>query len=333
MTIINTMVNGGWFPLLLAVMITATLVTILLPYFSNQNIKQRVKIVTREVDDLRKFERKKLVDAAIENQRDLKKRVSARNKNEVSKNIENLAKFSRVLKLERQKTDKIKMSLIQAGYRREEHIMAFLGARVLGLLIGPFVGYILVLRLMEAPMQSHYLGGLFIGGLLGFFLPAIILTNKKNKRQEEITLRFPDALDLLVVCVQSGMTAEAAIRRVSKEFERNAPVLCEEFNILGAELNYLKDRRTAFQNFAERVGVEKIKDFANTIIQAEIYGTSVLEALRVQSDELRNDRTQRAENKANSLPAKLTLPLALFMLPVVFVIILTPPLSLAFRSF
>ena len=333
MSYVNDFVNGGWLPLLLAVLVMATAITLLFPYFSGNNVKQRVKIVTREIDDLKKFERSKLETATRVKEATLRQRLAEKDQGKTSENVQQLAGLGRKLNLDRQANSKLRTKLMRAGYRREDHAIAYLMIRVLTTIGMPFLGYYLTGKFIEEPTLNHHIMGAIGGGIFGFLLPDIMVKNTTTKRQQEILLRFPDALDLLVVCVQSGMTSEAAIRRVAQELERSAPILCEEFHILGAELNYIKDRRVAFKNFAERCGIDQIQDFSNTIIQAEAYGTSVLQALRVQSDELRNDRTQRAENKANSLPAKLTIPLALFMLPVVFAVILTPPLTLALRNF
>ncbi len=333
MSFVNDFVNGGWLPLLLGVLVMATAITLLFPYFSGSNVKQRVKIVTREIDDLKKFERNKLETASRVKEAALRQRLAEKDQGKTSENVQKLAGLGRQFNLDRQATSKLRMKLMQAGYRREDHAIAFLMIRVLSTICMPFMGYYVTGLFITEPSLNQYIMGSVGGGVFGFFLPSIMVKNTATKRQEEILLRFPDALDLLIVCVQSGMTSEAAIRRVAQELERSAPVLCEEFHILGAELNYIKDRRVAFKNFAYRCGIDQIQDFSNTIIQAEAYGTSILQALRVQADELRNDRTQRAENKANSLPAKLTVPLAIFMLPVVFAIILTPPMNEVFKHF
>ncbi|HEY8962992.1 MAG TPA: type II secretion system F family protein, partial [Alphaproteobacteria bacterium] len=144
------------------------------------------------------------------------------------------------------------------------------------------------------------------------------------KRQEEINLSFPDALDMMLICVQGGISIEQAINRIAEEVAEHSAILAQELGFLGAELGLLNDRKSAFQGFAKRVGSGAAKSFATAMIQAEQYGTGISTALRVMADESRDMRMAEAERKAASLPPKLTVPMILFFLPALFIVILGP---------
>ena len=161
-------------------------------------------------------------------------------------------------------------------------------------------------------------------GFFGFKLPDILVKNIIVKRQQEFGISFPDALDMMLICVQGGIGLEQTIDRVASEVAEQSEVLAEELGILSAEMAMLNDRRRALQDFARRIGSTSAKSFATALIQAEQYGTSVSSALRVMSDELRDMRMAEAERKAASLPPKLTVPMILFFLPALFIIILGP---------
>jgi tight adherence protein C len=160
--------------------------------------------------------------------------------------------------------------------------------------------------------------------LAGFFLPRILVKNMADKRQQEISHAFPDSLDMLLICVQGGIGIEAAINRIAETVTEHSAALAEELGILSAELAMLNDRKGAFQGFAARVGSGPARSFATAMLQAEQYGTSVSKAIRVLADESRDMRMAAAEQKAASLPPKLTVPMILFFLPALFVVILGP---------
>lgn len=159
---------------------------------------------------------------------------------------------------------------------------------------------------------------------LGYKMPDIILHNQTVKRQEEINLSFPDALDLMLICVQGGIGLEQAVERVAVEVAETSEILAEEMGVLSAEMALLGDRRLALQNFADRMGVGAAKTFATAILQAEQYGASISGALKVMAEELRDMRMAAAEEKAAGLPPKLTVPMIAFFLPALFIIILGP---------
>jgi len=162
------------------------------------------------------------------------------------------------------------------------------------------------------------------GAYAGFYLPVLYVSNRATKRKQSIQLAWPDALDLMLICVESGMSVEAALRRVADEIGSQSVDLAEEFVLTNAELSYLQERRQAYENLASRTGLDTVKSVSQALIQAERYGTPVAHALRVLASESREMRMTAAEKKAAALPPKLTVPMILFFLPVLFAIILGP---------
>ena len=214
--------------------------------------------------------------------------------------------------------------MLQAGIRDPKAPLYFLMAR-----IGLPIFLILFTALIMTQGQKDFTSGqvfaaMFFMGLSGFFLPKILIKNHIQKRQQEISLSFPDALDMMLICVQGGIGLEQTVSRIADEIADHSETLAEELGILSAEMGLLNDRRTALQDFARRVGSGSARSFATAMIQAEQYGTSVSQAMSVISDELRSERMAAAEQKAASLPPKLTVPMILFFLPVLFVVILAP---------
>jgi tight adherence protein C len=164
----------------------------------------------------------------------------------------------------------------------------------------------------------------------GIKSPEIFLRNITSKRQQSIRRAWPDALDLLLICVESGMSIEQAFRRVSHEIGTQSTALAEELTLTTAELSYLPERRVAYENLAQRTGLEQVKAVTTALVQAERYGTPLGTALRVLAQESRDQRMSAAEKKAAGLPPKLTVPMILFFLPVLFVVILTPAIIQVF---
>jgi tight adherence protein C len=167
---------------------------------------------------------------------------------------------------------------------------------------------------------------MIVGGalLIGYKAPDIYVKNLITKRSDAIRKGLPDALDLLVICAEAGLTVDAAFNRVAKELGNGYPELADEFALTAIELGFLTDRRQAFENLANRVDLEALRGVVTTMIQTEKYGTPLASSLRVLSAEFRNERMMRAEEKAARLPAIMTVPLILFILPVLFVVILGP---------
>ena len=219
---------------------------------------------------------------------------------------------------------KARSLMLQAGIRSTSAPLFYLGSRVL--LPVFLIAWAMLLMGLSHKEVSHGVKLLALMGcaVVGFFLPRILIKNMADKRQMEISLSFPDALDMLLICVQGGIGIEAAINRIGQTIAEHSDVLAEELGILSAELGMLNDRKAAFQGFAGRVGSGPARSFATAMLQAEQYGTSISKAIRVLSDESREERMARAEQKAASLPPKLTVPMILFFLPPLFVIILGP---------
>jgi tight adherence protein C len=215
--------------------------------------------------------------------------------------------------------------LRMAGYRGQGPIVTFLAMRLITpigvLLVAAF--YVFVVLQLDYPLFMK-LSIVLAAALLGYYAPALYIKNRISKRQKSIRRAWPDALDLLLICVESGMGIETAFRKVSGEIGPQSIELAEELALATAELSYLSDRRAAYQNLARRTGLEAVKGVVLCLVQAEKYGTSVGHSLRVFAQEQRDNRISDAERKAASLPPKLTVPMILFFLPVLFAIIITP---------
>lgn len=220
--------------------------------------------------------------------------------------------------------EKLRDQMLQAGIRDPKAPMNFLLAKIIiPLVLAAFTLLVMTKGDKDFTVAQIYLSCL---GMIfaGFFLPSMLVKNHIQKRQEEINVTFPDALDMMLICVQGGIGLEQTINRVADEVAEHAPTLAEELGILSAEMGMLNDRRAALQDFARRVGSGAAKSFATAMIQAEQYGTSISNAMRVISEELRDARMGEAERKAAALPPKLTVPMILFFLPALFIVILAP---------
>ena len=220
--------------------------------------------------------------------------------------------------------EKIRDKMLQAGVRDPKAPIKFMIAQaVIPMFLALFT--MMIIGSMEEPLDPLMtLLFLFVAIFAGYKLPDILVKNQILKRQEEINLTFPDSLDMMLICVQGGIGLEQTVDRVAEEISEHSPTLAEELGLLSAEMAMLNDRREALQDFARRVGSGAAKSFATSLIQAEQYGTSVSQAMRVMADELRDMRMAKAEQKAAALPPKLTVPMILFFLPALFIIILGP---------
>jgi tight adherence protein C len=219
----------------------------------------------------------------------------------------------------------IRDNLAMAGLRGQSAVSIYIASRVVGTAIGFVLTLIFVGTMKEFPYPD-FVRFIFagIGAAVGFYLPRILLSNTVQKRQDAMLQAFPDALDLLLICVESGLGIEMAINKVTEEIMDSAPVLSQEFGLTSAELAFLGDRRQAYENFAKRTGLPAAKSLATTLIQSEQYGTSVAQALGVLAQEKRDERLSAAERKAAALPAKLTVPMIIFFLPVLFIVVIGP---------
>ncbi|UYN99343.1 MAG: type II secretion system F family protein [Devosia sp.] len=191
--------------------------------------------------------------------------------------------------------------------------------------------YLLVLAPGDRPTYINLVYAIG-AGLLGAYLPLVLLKNKTQKRQASIRRAWPDCLDLMLLCVESGMSMEHAFKRVGKEIGSQSPELSEELTLTTAELSFLEDRTRAYDNLGRRTGLDNVKAVMTALIQADRYGTSVGQALRVMAEEGREARMMEAEKKAASLPPKLTVPLIVFLLPVLFIVILSPAMIKVFTG-
>jgi tight adherence protein C len=223
-------------------------------------------------------------------------------------------------------TEELRNKLKMAGLRGQAPLVAYLFFRVvmpvIVTLVALFYLFVVMTKLPYPPIIKFVMA---LGvGFLGFYLPNMFLENMIQRRQSSIRESFPDALDMLLICVQAGMSVEAAFGKVAKEIGNQSLELAEEFSLTTAELSYLQERRLAFENLGKRTGLPGIKSVATALIQAERYGTAIGQALRVMAKENRDMRMSEAEKKAAALPPKLTVPMIVFFLPVLFVVILGP---------
>jgi len=220
----------------------------------------------------------------------------------------------------------VQQKLAQAGIRSKDlAVTVIFGRMVLPILFGGLALFLIYWVDMWPDLTSFKRSAYTMGALLlGYKAPDLFVDNMRSKRTNAIRKGLPDALDLLVICAEAGLTVDSAFSRVSKELGRAYPELGEEFALTSIELGFLTERRQAFENFAYRVDLESVKGVVTTMIQTEKYGTPLASALRVLSAEFRNERMMRAEEKAARLPAIMTVPLILFILPVLFIVILGP---------
>jgi tight adherence protein C len=252
------------------------------------------------------------------------KRKKLTNRNQAADNVRQL--LSQFKMLQDDQVKKTQVRLMQAGIRTKDLAFFIIFARfILPLVIG--VAAVLALYAFGYfPNWSWFRRYATVAGLLvgSYKAPDIWLKNKVTKRSNAIRKGLPDALDLLVICAEAGLTVDAAFGRVSRELGKAYPELGDEFGLTAIELGFLNERRQAFENLAQRVDLEAVRGVVTTMIQTEKYGTPLASALRVLSAEFRHQRMMRAEEKAARLPAIMTVPLILFILPTLFVVILGP---------
>jgi tight adherence protein C len=296
-----------------AVAAFATILTLGLPYMQGSALETRMKAVSERREELRAKQREAMAQGG--------RRGQLR-----SKPVGFMKAAMDNLKLEKLvESPGMKEKLARAGYRGQGPLVAFMFFRFLMppvLLIIALIYFFAISHL--AWVWSTKLAASVAAAAIGYYLPDIFLSNRIQARQDSIMKAFPDALDLLLICVESGMSIEAAFNRVSAEVGTQSAELAEELGLTTAELSYLPDRRQAFQNLAERCGHSGVKAVAAALVQSEKYGTPLGQALRVTAQENREMRMSEAERKAAALPAKLTVPMIVFFLPCLFVVILGP---------
>ncbi|GMN03261.1 type II secretion system F family protein [Erythrobacter sp. MTPC3] len=228
--------------------------------------------------------------------------------------------------LQQSQLEVVQQKLAHAGYRNKELAVYIIGARAILPIVFGALAFLMIYGIDFFPDWGPMkrLGAMAAVLFLSYKGPEIFLANTAAKRTKEIQKGLPDALDLLVICAEAGLTVDAAFNRVAKELGRAYPELGDEFALTAIELSFLNERRDAFNNLAYRVDLEAVKGVVTTMVQTERYGTPLASALRVLSAEFRNERMMRAEEKAARLPAIMTVPLILFILPVLFIVILGP---------
>ena len=298
--------------LLAAIAAAATAYTLIMPMFAGEGLAKRMKAVASERERIRQRERDRM---------NRSEKVSLRQSpRQLVQNVVGRLNLNKWLAQEEAR-DK----LVMAGYRGQAPYMTFLFFRLIMPIVF-LIGAILYVFVISNMQQSTPIKiGMCIGASwAGMQAPMVFLKNAITKRQLSIRRAFPDALDLLLICIESGMSVETAFRRVSNEIGTQSIALAEEFSLTTAELSYLQDRKQAYENLAKRTGLEGVKSVCLALQQAERYGTPLGQTLRVMAQENRDMRMNEAEKKAAALPPKLTVPMIVFFLPVLFVVILGP---------
>jgi tight adherence protein C len=297
-----------------AIAIFATILSFSIPMLAGNKLETRMKAVALERDKIRARERARLQAEGP--------RGTLRAK-ETKRYMRSLVQRLSLRKaLADEKTEAM---LMQAGYRGEAPMTMFLFTRF----VMPFVTmaatalYIFWINDLDRPVIFKVVMVL-MGAYAGFYAPIIFVKNALSKRQQSIRRAFPDSLDLLLICVESGMSIEAAFRKVAEEIGIQSVALAEELSLTMAELSFLPDRKTAYENLASRTGLDGVKSVCLALIQSERYGTPLGTTLRVMAQENRDMRMSEAEKKAASLPPKLTVPMIVFFLPVLFAVIMSP---------
>jgi tight adherence protein C len=297
---------------LAAIAATATAYTLITPFFATEGLAKRMKVVASERERIRQRERDRLVKTERGSLRQAPKQL-------VSKVVED---FNLGMWLAQEAA---RDKLVMAGYRGQAPYITFLFARMVTPIVF-FIAAIMYVFVISHMEQSTPIKIIMVLGAayLGLQAPMLFLKNAITKRQLSIRRAFPDALDLLLICIESGMSIETAFRKVSVEIGTQSVALSEEFTLTTAELSYLQDRKVAYENLAKRTGLEGVKSVCLALMQSERYGTPLGQSLRVMAQENRDMRMTEAEKKAAALPPKLTVPMILFFLPVLFVVILGP---------
>ncbi|MBR1215135.1 type II secretion system F family protein [Bradyrhizobium sp. JYMT SZCCT0180] len=311
--LINKMHDARFMTMFLAaIAATLTAYTLVTPLFAGEGLAKRMKAVASERERIRQRERDRLAKTEKVSLRQSPKQL-------VSKVVEdfNLTKWLA--------QEAARDKLIMAGYRGHAPYVTFLFARAVAplvCLIGAVL-YVFVITHMDKSMPVKI--GICLGAAyFGLQAPMLFLQNAITKRQLSIKRAFPDALDLLLICIESGMSVEVAFRKVSVEIVSQSVALSEEFALTTAELSYLQDRKVAYENLAKRTGLDGVKSVCLALQQSERYGTPLGQSLRVMAQENRDMRMTEAEKKAAALPPKLTVPMILFFLPCLFIVILGP---------
>jgi tight adherence protein C len=306
--------------LLAAIAAFATALTVLMPVLARDRLSTRMQVMATERDTMRSARMAEL------SKKEGQGRLRTAPKGFMQEFVDKLNLRSMF------DTEEVRDKLKSAGLRGQAPLVTYMFFRVAMPILIAIVAllYLFVIAHYDYPVLVKI--GLAVGaGYLGFFLPNMFIQNLVQRRQTSIKQAFPDALDMLLICVQSGMSIEAAFGKVAGEVGPQSLELAEELSLTTAELSYLQERRQAYENLGKRTGLPGIKAVATALIQAERYGTPVGQALRVMAKENREMRMSEAEKKAAALPPKLTVPMIIFFLPVLFIVILGPAIIQVFN--
>jgi tight adherence protein C len=301
---------------LAAVCVFATVLTVALPMLQRDQMNRRMREMAIERSKLRSV---RLAEMTSKERQQSTGRLRSTPKGFMQRVVD---KFNL---RERFDNEELRENLKRAGLRGQANIVAFLFFRVAAPIAMFFLAlfYLFVLYDSGYPATINLLIAV-VAGFLGYYVPNVFISNRVQKRQTAIKQSWPDALDMLLICVQSGMSVEAGFAKVGKEILSQSIELAEEMSLTTAELSYLQDRRQAYDNLAKRTGLPGVKAVTTALAQAERYGTPVGTALRTMAKENREIRQSEAERKAAALPPKLTVPMIVFFLPVLFIVILGP---------
>jgi tight adherence protein C len=299
--------------MIVLIVFAATLITIfamVMPFMRGERFEGRLKAVR---------ERRRQLSSAQTQSFQVKNRMQA----VPSKGIKGLA-LRGVSMQDLLDAKELRTKLARAGKRGPSAVANYLFTRIATPIVLVIVALVYAWLFFPEKSLALRLAGVVAAGGLGYVLPQIFLSNAITKRQKMLQRGFPDALDLIVICVESGMSIEAAFNKVTDQMAETSPEMSEEMGLTSAELAFLSDRRQAFENLSERTGMPSFKSLATTLLQSERYGTPIANGLRVLAQENRDNRMSLAEKKAAALPAQLTVPMIIFFLPVLFIIIAAP---------
>jgi tight adherence protein C len=290
----------------------ATVITLAMPLLGGNELEKRMAAVAAEREKIRQRERERLSRGDKTTRRASPKQY-----------MQTVVEKFNLSSLLGEET--MRSLLVQAGYRGEGPYVVFLFFRMVApvVMLATTAFYVFVLLKLDYPWTVN-VGICIAATYFGVYLPNLFVRNKISRRQASINRAFPDVLDLMLICVESGMSLEATFQRVSQEIGAQSIALAEELTLATAEMSYLSDRRLAFENLAKRVPLDGIKSLCLALQQSEKFGTPLAQTLRVIAQENRDQRMTAAEKKAAALPPQLTVPMILFFLPVLFVVILGP---------
>ncbi|MDQ8699319.1 type II secretion system F family protein [Hyphomicrobium sp. LHD-15] len=312
--LVDTLISPAFLAMLLAaVSAFATILALVMPMLARDQMNQRMRVMALERDKMRS---QRLAELNKERGTTRLRQTPKGFMQQIVDKFDLRSQFD---------SDELRAKLKMAGLRGQAPLVTYMFFRFVAPPIAFVVAlfYLFFIVEIDASSNMKFLYAV-IAAAAGYYLPNVLLENLTQKRQQAIKVAFPESLDMLLICVQSGMSVEASFGKVAKEITPQCLELGEELSLTTAELSYLPDRRVAFENLAKRTNLPSIKAVTTALIQAERYGTPVSQSLRVMAKENRDMRMAEAEKKAAALPPKLTVPMIVFFLPVLFLVILGP---------